>query len=290
MLFVEWAHFMSSLATRICSLFSCRERLYAACRVALEAGSAGVAGAADAEDVARSLPDEQLLDPFSALGRIAGCADPVRALRALAEELGLSLAPQGADVMAPLEGGPVFCAAGEGRADAAFSDALWDLFACAIDVAELGRLTGVATGRERTDFVDALDLVLAKKSPACTLSRIATVLSWCEPHSYLPLDAPTRALLTSRDGLGIDEEDLPGGAREYLALLSFLDDEMAAARLPYRDFLELHHAACEGRSLAEGLCDEDRADLLEREVAPLLRRLWPRDDERVQAELERLSS
>lgn len=117
---------------------------------------------------------------------------------------------------------------------------------------------------------------------------VASVLFLARPESFLPLCRPIRAFLTSHDGLGIDEADLPLSARDYLELLMFLTSEMEEGNLPYRDFAEMARAVAEGRTLAQGLAAEDRRRLVDIHLRPVLRRLFPRDPGRVEAELARL--
>ena len=70
--------------------------------------------------------------------------------------------------------------------------------------------------------------------------------------------------------------------------VAFLTQEMAEGGPPYHNFGEMNRAAVEGRTLAQGLTRADRERLVRMRIEPELRRLWPRDDRRVSAEVERL--
>lgn len=149
------------------------------------------------------------------------------------------------------------------------------------DMGGLGRLPSPY----RRLFVDALQEAL---DAGADLAAVSLRLAELRPEDFLVLAEPVRGLLISTDGLGIDESDLPADAMEYLSLVVFLRSEMDEGNLPYRDFAEMTRAAGEGRTLAQGLCSEDRERLVRTRIEPLLRRLWPRDPERVEAEVARL--
>ena len=159
-----------------------------------------------------------------------------------------------------------------------------ELTEAACELADLGGL-GQLPHPARRAFVDALQAALDAGERLATLSA---ALAAERPRDLLSLDEPVRAFLTSPEGLGIEDADLPADAMEYLALVVFLRGEMAEGKLPYRTFDELSRAAQEGRTLAEGLAQEDRERLVRTKIAPELRRLWPRDEQRVAAEVARL--
>ena len=139
----------------------------------------------------------------------------------------------------------------------------------------------------RRPFMDALQHALDGVSGLGIEGAAAGLYLLC-PHTYIPLSGRTRAFLVSPDGLGIEEQDLPTTARDYLDLLCFLHVEMAEARLPYVDAVQLVRAAQEGRTVRDGLASRDRADLIARRVRPALERLYPRDPARVDEECRRL--
>lgn len=164
-------------------------------------------------------------------------------------------------------------------------DALLEtLDSAATDCADMGGLGGMPSPVRRP-FVDALQAAL---DAGADLAEVTERLYGLRPKAFLVLEEPVRGFLVSSDGLGIDESDLPADAMEYLSLVVFLRGEMDEGNLPYRDFAELTRAAEQGRALAQGLCDEDRERLVRMRIEPLLRRLWPRDPKRVEAEVERL--
>ena len=147
------------------------------------------------------------------------------------------------------------------------------------------RALGMMPHPSRRAFVDALQAALDTGLP---LAGLTERLSDLRPDSFLVLSGPTRSMLTSMEGLGIAEEDRAEDAMEYLSLVAFLTQEMAEGGLPYHNFGELNRAAVEGRTLAQGLTRADRERLVRMRIEPELRRLWPRDDRRVSAEVERL--
>jgi hypothetical protein len=159
-----------------------------------------------------------------------------------------------------------------------------ELERAALECADMGGF-GVLPSPYRRAFVDALQAVL---DAGANLAAVSLRLAELRPEDFLVLGEPVRGFLTSTDVLGISEEDLPVDAMEYLSLVVFLRGEMDEGNLPYRDFAELTRAAEHGRTLAQGLCDEDRERLVRMRIEPLLRRLWPRDPEHVEAEVERL--
>jgi len=159
-----------------------------------------------------------------------------------------------------------------------------ELLQAALDCADMGGL-GMMPSPYRRAFVDELQKAI---DDGAELSELATRLSEHRPDEFLVLAEPVRTLLTSPVGLGIPEGDLPRDAMEYLSLAVFLRGEMDEGNLPYRNFGEMNRAAAEGRTLAQGLAEADRERLVRMRVEPELRRLWPRDPERVRAEVERL--
>ena len=159
-----------------------------------------------------------------------------------------------------------------------------ELERAALECADMGGF-GVLPSPYRRAFVDALQAAL---DIGAGLAEVTERLYGLRPEAFLVLEEPVRGFLVSSDGLGIDESDLPADAMEYLSLVVFLRGEMDEGNLPYRDFAELTRAAEQGRALAQGLCDEDRERLVRMRIEPLLRRLWPRDPKRVEAEVERL--
>ena len=159
-----------------------------------------------------------------------------------------------------------------------------ELERAALECADMGGF-GVLPSPYRRAFVDALQAVL---DAGANLAEVSLRLAELRPEDFLVLGEPVRGFLTSTDVLGISEEDLPVDAMEYLSLVVFLRGEMDEGNLPYRDFAEMARAAGEGRTLAQGLCSEDRERLVHARIEPLLRRLWPRDSERVETEVERL--
>ena len=228
-------------------------------------------------------------DPLTWLARLVAAPDPVAAVNGAAEGLGLVVRVSSLDGVAPLADGPEFVGAGlEPRERARQEALLWELLARALDAADAGHLWGVPAGGERTALLRAWDAVQAGGMAAATVARVSAVLSWAAPRQFLSLEGPSGALLRAPEGLGVCEADVPATPLEYLSLVAFLGDEMDAARLPYRDFLELAHAAAEGRTLAEGLADADRRALVRGRIAPELARLWPRDPDRVELELQAL--
>ena len=137
----------------------------------------------------------------------------------------------------------------------------------------------------RRAFVDALQEAL---DCGHAIDALTMRLSSLRPDDFLVLAEPVRTLLTAAEGLGIDEEDLPADAMYYLSLMAFLNQEMGEGRLPYRSFGEMNRAAAEGRTLVQGLATPDRERLVRGRIASDLMRLWPRDEARVAAEVERL--
>lgn len=154
----------------------------------------------------------------------------------------------------------------------------------ACEVADYHAL-GMMPHPSRRAFVDALQAALDAGLPLASLTERLSAL---RPDSFLVLSGPTLWLLTSAEGLGIAEDDLPEDAMEYLSLVVFLTQEMGEGRLPYHNFGEMSRAAAEGRTLAQGLAHADRERLVRTRIEPELRHLWPRDDERVCAEVKRL--
>jgi len=137
-----------------------------------------------------------------------------------------------------------------------------------------GRHLGRLPHPSRKVFLDVLEDVVGA---GVAVDDVASVLFLARPESFLPLCRPIRAFLTSHDGLGIDEADLPLSACDYLELLMFLTSEMEEGNLPYRDLAEMARAVAEGRTLAQGLAAEDRRRLVDIHLRPVLRRLFPRD-------------
>ena len=70
-------------------------------------------------------------------------------------------------------------------------------------------------------------------------------------------------------------------------LLQFMLGEMSESRLPFSNPLQLVHAAETGVPLARGLAPVDREELVERRLRPILERLYPRDQSRVDEECDR---
>ena len=237
---------------------------------------------AAAEDAASAPPTPEALDPFTFLARLAAAPDAAAALSAAGRALGMPFGVGDLAGFEALPGSPRFAAGPEQ------AEALWELFERALDAADAGRLSGVPTGSERTELLHAFQAVEALRSPALSLARLSCVLAQVAPRDYPSLVGATGAFLQSPDGLAIAEEDIPTTGLEYLSLIAFLDEEMEAARLPYRDFLEMARAAAEGRTLAQGLATTDRRALVAARIEPELRRLWPRDEARVAAEVRRL--
>ncbi len=159
-----------------------------------------------------------------------------------------------------------------------------ELLQAALDCADMGGL-GMLPSPYRRAFVDELQKAIDGGSE---LSELTARLSEQRPDAFLVLGEPVHTLMVSPAGLGISEEDLPRDAMEYLSLLVFLRGEMDEGNLPYRTFGEMNRAAAEGRTLAQGLAEADRERLVRLRIEPELRRLWPRDPERVRAEVERL--
>ena len=158
------------------------------------------------------------------------------------------------------------------------------LLLAATDCADMGGL-GILPSPYRRAFVDELQQAI---DDGAELSELTVCLSEHRPDEFLVLEEPVHTLMVSSAGLGISEEDLPRDAMEYLSLLVFIRGEMDEGNLPYRNFGEMNRAAAEGRTLAQGLAEADRERLVRMRVEPELRRLWPRDPERVRAEVERL--
>jgi hypothetical protein len=154
----------------------------------------------------------------------------------------------------------------------------------ALECADMGGF-GVLPSPYRRAFVDALQSDL---DAGADLIGLTASLAKLRPEEMLSLAEPLRGFLTSPEGLGISDSDLPIDAMDYLSLLVFLRGEMDEGHLPYRDFCEMAHAAGEGRTLAEGLARSDRERLVRQRIEPVLRRLWPRNDARVAAEVARL--
>lgn len=159
-----------------------------------------------------------------------------------------------------------------------------DLVEAALECADMGGL-GRMPSPYRRAFVDSLQAELDARAD---LAEVTRGLAELRPEEFLVLAEPVRGLLTSTDGLGIDEADLPEDAMGYLSLLVFLRGEMGEGNLPYRDFAEMGRAAGEGLTLARGLVPADRERLIRERIEPALRRLWPRDPQRVAAEVTRL--
>ena len=265
---LNWDAFMPRLATRLVERRGERAEL--------------VGMLAAAEDEASTLSAPGTLDPFTFLARIAAAPDAAAALSAAGRALGMPFGVGELAAFGALPGDPRFAR----TADEA--EALWELFERALDAADAGRLSGVPTGSERTRLLHAFEAVEAFHAPALSLARLSCVLAQVAPRDYPSLMGATGAFLRSPDGLAIAEEDIPASGLEYLSLIDFLDGEMEAAHLPYRDFLEMSRAAAEGRTLAQGLAASDRRALVAARIEPELRRLWPRDEARVAAEAERL--
>lgn len=159
-----------------------------------------------------------------------------------------------------------------------------ELESAALECADMGGF-GVFPSPFRRAFVDALQ---AEHDAGADLGELTAALAELRPKEMLPLAGPVYGFLTSPSGLGIDEADLPVDAMDYLSLLVFLRGEMDEGRLPYGDFAEMARAAGEGRTLSQGLSRADRERLVHERIEPVLRRLWPRDDDRVAAEAVRL--
>ena len=159
-----------------------------------------------------------------------------------------------------------------------------ELLSAALDCADMGGL-GMLPSPYRRAFVDELQKAI---DGGAELSELTACLAEHRPDEFLVLEEPVHTLLVSPAGLGITEEDLPRDAMEYLSLLVFLRGEMDEGNLPYHNFGEMNRSAADGRTLAQGLVEADRERLVRMRVEPELRRLWPRDPERVRAEVERL--
>ena len=277
---LSWDAFLPRLATRLVERRDARAELAAVLDAAVDAGCGGRTGSGPAATAAAH--DPTVLDPFTFLARLADTPDAAASFSAAGRALGMPFGVGDLAGFEALPGSPRFAA------DPEEADALWELFERALDAADAGRLSGVPTGSERTELLHAFQAVETFRSPALSLARISCVLAQVAPRDYPSLVGATGTFLRSPDGLAIAEEDIPATGLEYLSLIAFLDDEMAAARLPYRDFLEMARAAGEGRALAQGLSAADRRALVAQRIEPELRRLWPRDEARVAAELERL--
>lgn len=163
-------------------------------------------------------------------------------------------------------------------------DLVLRLESAAEDIADQGGL-GPMPHPARRAFVDALQRVL---DAGLSLPEVTMRLSSVRPRDFLVLDEPVRTLLTSQDGLGIAEADIPQDAMDYLSLLLFLRREMEEGNLPYHMFDEMNRAAQEGLPLSQGLARKDRERLVRRVIEPELRRIWPRNPERVAEEVARL--
>ena len=267
---LSWDAFLPRLAARVVERRGERAELVA------------VLAAAEDEGSAQPAPALEALDPFTFLAWLAAAPDAAAALSAAGRALGMPFGVGDLAGFEALPGSPRFAAGPEQ------AEALWELFERALDAADAGRLSGVPTGSERTELLHAFQAVEALSAPALSLARLSCVLAQVAPRDYPSLLGATGAFLRSPDGLAIAEEDIPATGLEYLSLIAFLDEEMAAARLPYRDFLEMVRAAAEGRTLSQGLATTDRRALVVLRIEPELRRLWPRDEARVAAEVARL--
>ena len=147
------------------------------------------------------------------------------------------------------------------------------------------RALGMMPHPSRRSFVDALQAAL---DAGMGFAELTERLANLRPDDFLVLAGPTLDLLTSAEGLGIAAEDLPVDAMEYLSLVAFLNQEMGEGYLPYHNFGEMRRAAAEGRTLAQGLARRDRERLIRARIEPELRRLWPKDEDRVAEEIARL--
>ena len=256
-----------------------------------------LAGAREAAGLPPTGTDAEVRDPLTFLAELAlmalsGGSDAARAAFAsVAEGVGIRWhVPDAFDgLFAP--GGParsVMCdALASGSLEAG---QLWDLFDAACDIADEGGLKSSPFGGvARREFVDALERTIrATSDEKEALAFLSTAFFLARPESFLAMDGPVRDLLCAEDGLGMEEDDLPESAMDYVGLVQFLAGEMEVAHLPYEDFAQLSHAACLGLPLACGLAPLDRERLVSRAIRPQLARLWPRDEARIEAECARM--
>ena len=233
-------------------------------------------------------------DPFAALAQMAAAATggPEEAAHAVAD-LGKALGVTGVEA----ECLGMFAPTDDARAAAELlePEALWKLFPLAIDAADSGALrSSPFAGERRRALVDALDEALApavaRGEATQALAYVSSVLYLARPRDFLSLDGPMRAFLTSTDGLGIAEGDLPVAAADYVGLVQYVSGQMEGAALPYVDFAQMGRAVALGLPLSAGLAAPDRGFLVRRAIAPELRRLWPSDQRLIDATCERLRS
>ena len=186
--------------------------------------------------------------------------------------------------MVALDGDP--CLFDQGAPDDSLVDGLWSLADTAASAAD-AHAFGMVPNVERREFANALQAVLDLGCPQASLSRLSCALYLLRPRTYLPLFGCAGAYLRSPNGLGIDPGDLPETATDYLDLLQFILGEMSESRLPFSNPLQLVRAAEAGVPLARGLAPIDREELVERRLRPILERLYPRDQSRVDGECDR---
>lgn len=185
----------------------------------------------------------------------------------------------------------------EARSAASLLDegALWDLFSEALSAADAGALRNTPfAGHQRRALSDRLEAAIA---PAAEQGRAREALAYlsatlylARPRDFLSLDGAMHDFLTSPDGLGIAEDELPATPTDYLGLVQFLAGEMESGSLPYRDFAQMGRAAAVRLPVAHGLFAADREELVRTTIRPELVRLWPRDQELVDAECMRLTT
>lgn len=242
------------------------------------------AGRASGVDLGLSCDAMDPLSFASCVARTRG-GDLDASLGCLCGKLGLFVRSRldGSGMIA-LDGDP--CLFDRGVPDESLVDGLWSLADAAASAAD-AHAFGMVPNVMRREFANALQAVLDLGRPQASLSRLSGALYLLRPRTYLPLTGCADAYLRSPDGLGVDPDDLPETAADYLDLLQFMLGEMSESRLPFSNPLQLVHAAETGVPLARGLAPVDREELVERRLRPILERLYPRDQSRVDEECDR---